>query len=82
MILVDIYIAGAAQKYDFWLDETAYISDVADEIGEMLSRREENREVTENRYFFLCSYDQKRILPSEKTLDECGVCNGSRLLFL
>lgn len=82
MILVDIYIAGLEQKYDFWLDEAAYVSDIADEIGEMLSRREEHQEGSQSRRFFLCSSDQRRILPFESTLDECGICNGSRLLFL
>lgn len=81
MILVDIYIAGMEQKFDFWLDETACISDISDEIGEMLSRRNDYGE-TQSRSFFLCSFDQRRILPPENTLDECGICNGSRLLFL
>lgn len=77
MILVDIYIAGTETKHDFWLDKHALIDEATEEIGAMLSGGEEKRGD-----FLLCSYERQQILPGGSTLSECGITNGSRLLFL
>lgn len=81
MILVDIYTAGTETKHDFWLEEQACIADLTEEIGAMLSRQESSQEENMGD-FVLCSYEKQQILPADRTLAECGITNGSRLLFL
>lgn len=81
MILVDIYIAGTETKHDFWLDEHAVVQDLNEEIGAMVSRQEP-ADVQPGCEFLLCSFEQGKILPGNRTLEECGIRNGSRLLFL
>ncbi len=81
MILADIYVAGTGTKHDFWLDENATVKELCEEIGTMLSRRELSF-MEPGCSFLLCSYEKQQILPGKDTLEECGICNGSRLLFL
>lgn len=77
MILVDVYIAGTETKHDFWLDKHVLIDELTEEIGSMLGSGNGKGEK-----FLLCSYEKRQILPGDRTLDECGITNGSRLLFL
>ena len=81
MILVDIYVPSLDAVYDFQLDENTPVKAVTTEIGEMLGKKFKVPARSESR-FVLCSFEQKNILPGEKTLHMCGIRNGSRLLLV
>ena len=80
MIMTDIYVAALDKTYDFRLSEDAQISAILDEIAGILAR--EVMEQLPKGQFALCSYENASILPADSTLRECGIGNGSRLLFV
>ncbi len=82
MILVDIYVPSLDAAYDFQLDENTPVKALTVEIGEMLGKKYKAVPDQERQRFVLCSYEQKAILPSEKTLYMCGIRSGSRLLLV
>ena len=82
MILVDIYVPSVDAVYDFQLDENTPVRAVTTEIGEMLGKKFKVPMQPGAQRFVLCSFEQKAILPGEKTLFMCGIRNGSRLLLL
>lgn len=79
MILVDVYIPSLDETFDFRIDETAKITNVVQEISEMMCKKykTELNEKAEN--FFLCSAEQGKVLEGETTLEENDIVNGCRL---
>lgn len=82
MILVDIEVPANGQKYDFRLDENAYIADLIEEIGAMMVSGQEKNDAEKIRDMVLCDYDRRRILPMDDTLKQCGIGSGYRLVLL
>ncbi len=82
MILVDIYVPSLGRDYNFSLDERAIISNLLEEISEMIVQKEKCESVLEGEKFMLCSLDGKEILKADQTLEAYGIENGSRLLFV
>ena len=80
MILVDIEVPANGRTYDFRLDENAYIADLIDEIGAMLiTSSEETKKIAD---MLLCDYDHRRVLPLDRTLKQCGIGSGYRLVLV
>lgn len=81
MIMTEIFIPALNQTRDFKLDENAYIADVLMDIGELLLPEDE---VSEEAMagLLLCSYEQRRIYPLDRTLRQEGVENGDRLVLV
>lgn len=82
MILVDIEVPANGQRYDFRLDENAYIAELIEEIGAMLIPGLEENEMEKIRDMLLCDYGSRRILPLDRTLKQCGIGSGYRLVLL
>lgn len=82
MILVDIEVPSNGQKYDFRLDENAYIAELIDEIGAMMIPSSDVKEREKIDNMLLCDYEHQRILPLDSTLKHCGIKSGARLVFL
>jgi uncharacterized ubiquitin-like protein YukD len=82
MILVDIYVPSFDREYDFHLDEKTQVSVLLEEITEMISQKEQCQIKGSLSDMMLCSFDKKMILPSDKTLQECNIITGNRLLLL
>ena len=82
MILVDIYVPSLNESYDFRLDESVSIDSLTKEIREMLEKMNKSQGEGGRGDFLLCSYEYQSILPKQKTLSECGIHNGSRLLLV
>lgn len=82
MILVDIYVPSVDKEYDFRLDETAKVRVVIDEIVEMINQLEKT--TLYSRHASLSLYDklEKRPLPFEPTLEQCGIHNGSSMILV
>ena len=83
MILVDIYVPAIDQTMDFELDEYASISNLLEEIGEMIIQTAKGEIRKEDAYkMMLCSYDLQSVLENNKTLEEYNIRNGSRLFIV
>lgn len=82
MILVDIYIPAVDDVYDFMLDETAPIGEVKEEIYKLLCQKEKETEKESGKSFSLWASEEKKLLPDHKTLQDCGVYDGTRLIFV
>lgn len=81
MIYVDVYVPIIDKVYDFHLDENATVATIIDEITEMLSRKEQSK-IGGNPYeIVLCLEEASLVMPRNKTLLECGVHTGSRIIF-
>lgn len=83
MILTDIEVPAFAKTFDFKLDENRRIASVIDEIVGILAQeaREDSQKIDAHDYT-LCSLENRKILPADRTLAECGIGNGSRLMLV
>lgn len=79
MILVDIYIPSLDEVFDFRIDETAKVTNVVQEISEMMCKKYKTELNEKSENFFLCSAKQGKVLGGESTLEENGIVNGDRL---
>ena len=82
MTLVDVYVPSVDHEYDFGLDEKTKISGIIEEIASMVSQKEQCELKGRTDELLLCSMKDKTILPRDKTLEECGILNGSRLILV
>ena len=82
MILVDIYVPSVDREYDFGLDEKARIAGIIEEVASMVSQKEQCDLKGSADALLLCSMQDKGILPREKTLEQCQIRNGSRLMLV
>lgn len=82
MILVDIYIPSLDETFDFKVDETAKITNVVQEISEMMCKKYKTELNERSENFFLCSAEQSIVLNGESTLEENGIVNGCRLFMV
>lgn len=82
MILVDIYIPALDKVYDFQVDETVQTGKIIMEIAEMVSNDVKSEKNLGAEKLLLCSMEQEEILEKNKSLQEYGIKNGSRLLLV
>ena len=82
MILVDIYVPSVDQEFDFGLDETARISGIIEEVASMISQKQQCELKGSADELLLCSMQDRAILPKGKTLEQCDIRNGSRLILV
>ena len=82
MILVDIFVPGIDKNYDFQLNETIVISAVIEEIGEMISQKEQLDIMGDIDDLQLCDRRKQVLLPKNKTLAECGIMTGESLILV
>lgn len=82
MILVDIEILTLNSRFDFKLDENIYIADLVEKLAEMIVTKGDAIGEKQRENMMLCDWEKKRILPFDRTLDECGIGSGRHLVFL
>ena len=82
MILVDIYVPSVDREFDFGLDERAKISSIIEEVSSMISQKEQCELRGNVEELLLCNMEDSAILPRQKTLEQCNVCNGKRLMLV
>lgn len=82
MILVDIYVPGVNQTYDFNLDENARIEELLEEISGMICQKEQCTLDGSVKELLLISQDRKVVLNPELTLSHYNVAQGDRLLLV
>lgn len=82
MILVDIYVPSIDQTFDFNLDESAPVSDLLDEIGEMVLQIEQGEGSVDMSNLMMGCYETQSVLPKEATLNQCQIRTGNRLFII
>ena len=82
MVLVEVYVPAVDKTWDFQLDENARVTWIIDEIAEVLQKTLRIQEKESEKSWALCDMDEKAILPGNISLADCGVRNGSRLMFV
>lgn len=82
MILVDIYVPSVDKTYDFYLDESAKIQIIVEEIAEMIGQKERTTLFGHPSGLFLCDRPGQRLLPKEISLRDCGIHSGSSMLLV
>ena len=80
MIIVDVQIPAVPARFDFNVDENRPIRNIIGEMRQVVARKlhEEEKEIP----LELCSCSQERFLPGDKTLAECGIRDGERLILV
>lgn len=82
MILVDIYVPGVNQTYDFNVDENARIGLLIEEISGMICQKEQCSLDGSVRELLLVSQNQRRILSEGMTLAHYNISHGDRLMLV
>ena len=82
VILVDIYVPSVDQEFDFGLDENVKISGIIEEVASLVSQKEQCELRGNPEEFLLCSLRDNAILPRNRTLKECDITNGCRLILV
>lgn len=82
MILVDIYIPSLDETYNFRVDEMAKITNIVQEISEMMCKKYKTELNYPPENFYLCSDEKGMVLDENTTLAENQVVNGSRLFIV
>ena len=82
MILVDIYVPSVDREFDFGLDEKAGIAGIIEEVASLVSQKEQCELKGNADVLLLCSMEDKAILPRDKSLEQCHIHNGSRLMLV
>lgn len=82
MILVDIYVPSIGQDFDFELDDMAKISGIIEEVASMIGQKVQCEVKGEVSELLLCEMQTGAILPRNRTLAQCHVSSGNRLLLV
>lgn len=82
MILVDVYIPSLDETYNFRVDEMATVTNVVQEISEMMCKKFKTQLNYPANNFYLCSDEMATVLEEHTTLAENGIHNGSRLFIV
>ena len=80
MILVDIEVPVQNRRYDFKLDENVYVTDILEELWEIVTLGKQEATGAEN--LMLCNCERKQILNNYQTLKQNGIGNGDCLMLL
>lgn len=82
MLHVDVYIPAIMRSYEFSLNEHAKIGALIEEIAAIVRQKENRQWEGEMSGLLLCNESTGHILPTSKTLYQCKVKPGSRLILL
>ncbi len=82
MILTDIYIPAVDADYDFMLDENVPVSQVMEEVSEMISKKVKEKKPGQISDFILYSMDTGTLLDHSLSLYANGIHDGSRMIFV
>lgn len=81
MITVMVYSVMFETEYEFRIDDDTDISEIVEEIGEMICQREQCELSGDPSRFMLFSKQKKIVLDSKATLRDYGIKNGDSLFF-
>ncbi len=82
MLHVDVNIPVISKSYEFSLNEHTTISTLIEEIANVISQKEQREWTRGEEKLILCNLSDGHMLPEGKTLHQCQVLPGSRLMLL
>ena len=82
MILVDIFVTSLDKSYDLQLNENVKVETIIEEISEMVCQKERMKVAGDASRLMLCDMFAHKVLEKEKTLLECGVSTGNKLMLI
>ncbi len=81
MILIEVTVPVISQRYDFSVDENRPVRESIREMRQIISRKLREEFIPEAG-FELLSPLQRRPLPPDSTLSECGIHDGAELILV
>ena len=81
MITVKIYSVMFETEYEFCLDSNIFVSELTEEIGEVICQKEQCRLAGNPEQLMLFSREKRCIISPSATLSECGIKTGDTLWF-
>ena len=81
MILIEVKVPVISQRYDFSVDENKTVGEVIREMQQIISRKL-REEAPADAVFELHSPMQRRVLPPEASLVDCGIQDGAELILV
>ena len=82
MILVDIFVPSIDMNYDFQLNDTVPVSQVIEEIAQMIEQKEHMKVMGDIRNLMLCNRYTNEILNPGISLRENEVKSGYSLMLV
>lgn len=82
MLHVEIEVPALEKRYEFGLNENMKIRVIIEEVAAIIGQHEEKKWDLNDSPLILCCCGTGQILPEGRTLYECQVQPGSRLLLL
>ena len=82
MLHAEVFVPTLQKEYEFSLNEHIRVSALIDEITSVISMKEQKKWENGGQNMILCDTIRAGILPADKTLHQCGVRSGSRLVLL
>lgn len=82
MLHVEIEVPALDRKYEFSLNENVKIKEIVEEVAAVVGQHEQKSWRENGNPFLLCNCSTSRILPDGKTLYECQIQPGSRLMLI
>ena len=82
MLHVEVFVPVLLSSYEFSINEHAKVTALIDEIVSVISIKEHREWEAKPEEMILANQDNSSILPSGKSLYQCKVKPGSRLILL
>ena len=81
MILIDMKVDALEAKYDFSVDENSHIAVLIEEIGEMITQREQCEPVRDYKNIQIFTPEGRMLNPA-KTLSSYNIKDGDTLIMI
>ena len=82
MVIVSVRVPALEKAYHFSLEETAKVSDLIEELAELIAQKERLPFGGRLEEMVLCSLDTGEQCSRECCLADYGVCGGSELILV
>lgn len=82
MLFVEVQVPIFDQVYDFKVEQNERVYKVLLDIIRKICQKEGFYIEEKQEKFFLWDMEQKRILPKDWTMEECGIKTGTKLLLI
>ena len=82
MVLTDIRIPALGKQYSFQLNEQEAVKNIIEELTGIVCQKEQCRLEGPVEELSLWSEEQRRRLPKEASLMQCGIMAGSSLILV
>lgn len=82
MIIVEVEVPIMGKRYDFQIDENVPLSEVKEEIAEMICHKEQCLRVGDEKRLLMWNMQTGKQLMQDRTALEAGLITGSKILLV